>query len=206
MPEPTLFRGGFHERLRQMPTLSNDDMQALLAKIEFFEGCTESQLRDVAHLAGERRIATGDDLCQQGDFENDVFVVVEGKADVIVHGSSVGTTEIGEIVGELSCSVPESAPSPCVRPCRCTFLCSIPEISIPFWRPTRRRLAGSASTAVRRVRSVRASQGRLTGRAQRRVQTRPCLRLRNQLRRHGWRLCGDGRAPCDQVLVGTGSI
>ena len=189
-----------------MPTLSNDDMQALLAKIEFFEGCTESQLRDVAHLAGERRIATGDDLCQQGDFENDVFVVVEGKADVIVHGSSVGTTEIGEIVGELSMlgSGKRAVTLRATVPMHVLVL--DPEISIPFWRPTRRRLAGSASTAVRRVRSVRASQGRLTGRAQRRVQTRPCLRLRNQLRRHGWRLCGDGRAPCDQVLVGTGSI
>ena len=85
-----------------MPTLSNDAKQAVLAKIEFFEGCTESQLRDVVHLTAERRLDAGDDLCRQGDFANDVFVVVEGKADVIIDGSSVGTTEIGEIVGELS--------------------------------------------------------------------------------------------------------
>jgi CRP-like cAMP-binding protein len=85
-----------------MSTLSNEAKQALLAKIAFFGGCTQSQLRDVAHLTEERRIAAGDYLCRQGDFGNDVFVVLEGKADVIINGSSVGTTETGEIVGELS--------------------------------------------------------------------------------------------------------
>ena len=85
-----------------MSTLSNDAKQALLAEIEFFQGCTESQLRDVAHLTEERHIAAGSDLCHQGDFENDVFVVLEGHADVVINDSSVGTTKVGEIVGELS--------------------------------------------------------------------------------------------------------
>ena len=85
-----------------MSTLSNEAKQALLAKIEFFEGCTESQLRDVTHLTEERRIVAGSNLCRQGDFENDVFVVIEGEADVVINDSSVGTTKVGEIVGELS--------------------------------------------------------------------------------------------------------
>jgi CRP/FNR family transcriptional regulator, cyclic AMP receptor protein len=85
-----------------MSTLSNDAKQDLLGEIAFFQGCTEPELRDVAHLTQERRIPAGSDLCRQGDFENEVFVILEGEADVVIDGTSVGTTAIGEIVGELS--------------------------------------------------------------------------------------------------------
>jgi hypothetical protein len=60
-----------------MSMLSNDAKQALLARIEFFQGCTESELRDVAHLAAEQQVAAGDELCHQGAFENNVFAIVK---------------------------------------------------------------------------------------------------------------------------------
>jgi CRP/FNR family transcriptional regulator, cyclic AMP receptor protein len=82
--------------------LSNDAKQELLATIEFFGGCTEAELRDVAHLAGERQVPARADLCTQGAFENEVFVIVDGDADVIIDGAAVGRTKEGEIVGELS--------------------------------------------------------------------------------------------------------
>jgi len=85
-----------------MSTLSNDAKQDLLSKIAFFQGCTEPELRDVAHLTEERRVPAGSDLCRQNDFENEVFVILEGDADVVIDGMSVGRTEVGEIVGELS--------------------------------------------------------------------------------------------------------
>jgi CRP/FNR family transcriptional regulator, cyclic AMP receptor protein len=85
-----------------MSPLSNDVKQQLLTKVEFFSGCTERQLRDVAHLTGEERIPAGADLCRQDAFEDNVFVIVEGEADVIIDGSSVGKSTVGEIVGELS--------------------------------------------------------------------------------------------------------
>lgn len=82
--------------------LSNDAKQKFLATIDFFHGCTEAELRDVADLTGERQIPVGEDLCQQGAFENDVYVVIDGEAEVIIDGASSGRTRIGEIVGELS--------------------------------------------------------------------------------------------------------
>jgi CRP-like cAMP-binding protein len=39
---------------------------------------------------------------RQGAFEDNVFVIVEGEADVIIDGSSVGKAVVGEIVGDLS--------------------------------------------------------------------------------------------------------
>lgn len=85
-----------------MSMLSYDAKQDLLAKIDFFQGCTEPELRDIAHLAEEQRVPAGADLCRQGDFENDVFVILEGEADVVIDGTSMGRTRVGEIVGELS--------------------------------------------------------------------------------------------------------
>ena len=85
-----------------MSKLSNEVKQQLLRKIPFFQGCTEPELRDVAHLTEERHVPAGSDLCRQGDFENEVFVILEGGAEVVIDGASVGTTTLGEIVGELS--------------------------------------------------------------------------------------------------------
>jgi len=85
-----------------MSTMSDDARRELLAGIAFFNGCTEREFRDIAMLATERRVAAGEELCHQGEFESDVFVIVEGGADVVIDGRPVGTTRVGEIVGELS--------------------------------------------------------------------------------------------------------
>lgn len=85
-----------------MSTMDDDARHALLAGIEFFKGCTEHQLRDVARLTDERRVPAGADLCQQGDFENNLFVIVGGEADVIIDGAPVARAGVGAIVGELS--------------------------------------------------------------------------------------------------------
>lgn len=82
--------------------MTDDGRLELLARIDFFAGCTEHELRDIAHLSSEREVPVGSELCRQGDFENDVFVVLDGTADVIVDGHRVTATRIGEIVGELS--------------------------------------------------------------------------------------------------------
>ncbi len=85
-----------------MTTMSDDARQQLLATIGFFSGCTDHQLREISRLTEERNIAAGAQLCQQGDFENEVYVVVAGDADVVVDGADVGQTHVGEILGELA--------------------------------------------------------------------------------------------------------
>lgn len=86
----------------EMATIGDDARRELLAGIDFFTGCTERQLLDISHLTGELEIPMGDDLCRQGDFENDVFVIAEGEADVIIDNISVAKAGPGQIVGELS--------------------------------------------------------------------------------------------------------
>ena len=85
-----------------MATMSDDDRQQLLGGIAFFSGCSEAQLREISRLSEERPIAAAKELCRQDEFENEVYVIVEGDAEVVIDGSSVGKTHIGEIVGELA--------------------------------------------------------------------------------------------------------
>jgi CRP-like cAMP-binding protein len=85
-----------------MPELDHDAKEAILAGITFFGGCSPRQLRDIAQLAEERSVAAGSDLCHQGAFENEVYIVLDGEAEVVIDGRTAGHTHVGEIVGELA--------------------------------------------------------------------------------------------------------
>ncbi|MFO7589720.1 MAG: cyclic nucleotide-binding domain-containing protein [Acidimicrobiia bacterium] len=75
---------------------------ALISQVDFFSGCTQREIDDIAKLLADRHFAAGDELCHQGDAENYGFVVVEGEAAVIVDGEQAGTVTAGDVVGELS--------------------------------------------------------------------------------------------------------
>jgi CRP-like cAMP-binding protein len=78
------------------------DVAALLRRIDFFRGCTERELDDIAGLLVDRRCAVGEVLCRQGDAETEAFAVIDGEATVIVDDQEVGTAKQGEVVGELA--------------------------------------------------------------------------------------------------------
>ena len=82
--------------------MSSDDNIELLNRVEFFKGCTNRELTDLAHLAEERAFADGAELCHEGEFGNDVFVIIDGEAAATIDGEPVGTVTAGEVVGELA--------------------------------------------------------------------------------------------------------
>lgn len=82
--------------------MEGSDKAALLARIEFFKGCTQRQLDDIAKVVGDRQVAAGDVLCRQGEDGTDVFVFVEGKAAVLFDDQQVAELGEGEVVGELA--------------------------------------------------------------------------------------------------------
>lgn len=85
-----------------MAELSTDEKRAALAGIVFFAGCSERQLADVAHLSVERDLDVGTELCHEGDFDQQVFVILDGEASANIGGAPVGTVGPGEVVGELA--------------------------------------------------------------------------------------------------------
>jgi len=85
-----------------MDTLDASEKSALLAQVDFFKGCTQREIDDVAKLLGDRQYRSGEDLCHQGDAETHGFVLVDGEAAVVVDGTQVATVTAGDVVGELS--------------------------------------------------------------------------------------------------------
>jgi CRP-like cAMP-binding protein len=85
-----------------MKELDAPEKSALIAQVDFFKGCTQRELDDVAKLLADRHFAVGDELCQQGDAELHGFVIVEGEAAVLKDGEQIETATAGDVVGELS--------------------------------------------------------------------------------------------------------
>jgi CRP/FNR family transcriptional regulator, cyclic AMP receptor protein len=85
-----------------MKELEPAEKSALIAQVDFFSGCTQREIDDVAKLLVDRHFAVGDELCHQGDAETYGFVLVDGTAAVVVDGEQVATATAGDVVGELS--------------------------------------------------------------------------------------------------------
>lgn len=79
-----------------------NERASLLSKVDFFKGCTERQVDEIARLVSSRELSAGEVLCRQGDHESDVFVLVDGEAKVEIDGKQIATVGTGEVVGELS--------------------------------------------------------------------------------------------------------
>jgi CRP-like cAMP-binding protein len=78
------------------------EKRSLIGQIDFFRGCTQREIDDIAQLLADREFAAGDDLCRQGEAETHGFVLVDGEAAVLVDGEQVATATAGDVVGELS--------------------------------------------------------------------------------------------------------
>jgi len=85
-----------------MNELDGSEKSALIAKVDFFKGCTQREIDDIAKLLTDLHFSVGEELCRQGDAETNGFVLVEGEAAVLVDGEQVGTASAGDVVGELS--------------------------------------------------------------------------------------------------------
>jgi hypothetical protein len=127
-----------------MTELSTEEKRAALAKVEFFAHCSERQLADVAHLAVERDLDAGAELCHEGEFEQHAFVVLDGEATASVGGSTVGSVGPGEVVGELAMLGDGHRKATLVARTRCGCSCSTPTTSTQCSPPTRTRKRASA--------------------------------------------------------------
>jgi CRP-like cAMP-binding protein len=85
-----------------MADLTLDEKQDALRSVKFFEHCSPRQIHDLADLSQQRDLSVGDELCHEGDFDQQVFVLLEGEVSVTQHGDDVGTIGPGEVVGELA--------------------------------------------------------------------------------------------------------
>lgn len=73
-----------------------------LRDVAFFEGFSEHDLTRVAGLADEVEAEQGAELTDQGRPGLECFVIIDGRASVLVGEDHVATLEAGSMVGEMA--------------------------------------------------------------------------------------------------------
>lgn len=73
-----------------------------LRDVAFFEGFTDHDLTRVASLADEVEAEEGAELTDQGRPGLECFVILDGRASVLVAEEHVATLEKGSMVGEMA--------------------------------------------------------------------------------------------------------
>jgi CRP/FNR family cyclic AMP-dependent transcriptional regulator len=90
---------------------AHDEYLEHLATVPLFSQCNRSQLQEISRVADEVIVRAGTVLTQQGDFDYELFVIIDGTAKVNRDGRQVASIGRGEFVGELAviAHVPRSA-------------------------------------------------------------------------------------------------
>lgn len=88
------------DRLR--PTMSRPDTIARLKAVPLFQNCSARQLRRIANLGRESTFEAGRNLCEEGKFSKEFFVILEGHAEVRRGGRKRGTLGSGDYFGEIA--------------------------------------------------------------------------------------------------------
>jgi CRP-like cAMP-binding protein len=96
-PKDALPRGGFFGF-----RISQDDKIERLREVSLLEGCTRRQLRDVARIAQVREVAEGTVLTRKGERGDEFFLIVDGRARVLVSVRKRSRLGPGDFFGEMS--------------------------------------------------------------------------------------------------------
>jgi len=79
-----------------------DDYEARLANVPLFRACSKKDLRLIARLADSDTCRAGEVLVREGRRGNELFVIVDGTAEVARDGATVATLKPGDYFGELA--------------------------------------------------------------------------------------------------------
>lgn len=86
-----------------------------LRNVPIFRGIEPAKLRLLAFISERNQYQSGENLCRQGEQGDAAFIILDGKADVIVHSDAgdkkVASFKENDIVGEIAilCDVPRTA-------------------------------------------------------------------------------------------------
>lgn len=73
-----------------------------LQRVALFSGLEDKALKRLAGDLKERRVEAGKDIVREGSGGIAFFIVLDGEAAVMVHGSEVRALKPGDYLGEMS--------------------------------------------------------------------------------------------------------
>jgi len=74
----------------------------LLRKVDLFAGLTTKELERVADACKRAQFRNGDNIVTQGDPSARLYIIIDGTADVRIHGTKVETIGPGGYFGEIA--------------------------------------------------------------------------------------------------------
>jgi CRP-like cAMP-binding protein len=72
-----------------------------LRRLPLFEGCGDHDLSRIARQADEIAVPPGYVLAHEGDWIDEVFIILDGAADVVVGGRPAACLGPDDVVGEV---------------------------------------------------------------------------------------------------------
>jgi CRP/FNR family transcriptional regulator, cyclic AMP receptor protein len=82
--------------------MARDEYLKHLASIPLFSECDKKELQEIGKLATEIEIPAGREFITEGNFAQEMLVIVEGTATVTRGGQKLATLGPGDVVGELA--------------------------------------------------------------------------------------------------------
>ncbi len=75
-----------------------------IAKIPYFQDCSEERLLTLVSLGYRRRVEPGEFICLEGDVGNSFSIILAGEVEVILvkQGQVLGKLQIGDFFGEIA--------------------------------------------------------------------------------------------------------
>jgi CRP/FNR family transcriptional regulator, cyclic AMP receptor protein len=78
------------------------EITELLSRVPLFSGCSQREIAAIARAAKEVHRREGSVLARTGEPGVGFFLIVDGKANVVVNGRKRGTLGSGDFFGEIS--------------------------------------------------------------------------------------------------------
>lgn len=82
--------------------MAKNDVVTALKRVPLFSQCSDRELREIAKDMREELFSAGQDIVREGAAGGPFYVILEGRAKVIVNGRTRRTFEPGAYFGELA--------------------------------------------------------------------------------------------------------
>ena len=82
--------------------MTKAEITELLSRVPLFSGCSQREIAAIARAAKEVHRREGSVLARTGEPGVGFFLIVDGKADVLVNKRKRGTLGAGDFFGEIS--------------------------------------------------------------------------------------------------------
>eukprot|EP00943_MAST-04B_sp_MAST-4B-sp1_P006712 g6712.t1 len=96
-----LNRKDFQETLGNLKDVMDENLKRrILNSVELFKNLGRKQKQRIKAVFKSKKFKKGEEICKKGDLANEIFIIGDGKVDIIVDGKPVNTLSQSQFFGE----------------------------------------------------------------------------------------------------------